>query len=220
MNALVTQESAQTGVTAQQTITQAETLVSALQALPPSVKAKIGYEGVFNALLSAQMNGGDVALAQAALDKARAGVESALESPSLDAGTRAVLEGLLGEIDSGTGVGDNEDSYNLGNRNDYRETFFSMNPELRGRVVVHHGIEQQVLRRPETAGLFNEEEIHAYENLRGIPNEINSELHLSQIRKEWNRFYKENPNPTREQVLQKRVEIDRKYGHLFNPRLF
>jgi len=30
--------------------------------------------------------------------------------------------------------------------------------------------------------LFSLEEIHALENLRGIPKEINSELHLSKIR--------------------------------------
>jgi hypothetical protein len=33
--------------------------------------------------------------------------EAALEDPSLDAGTREALEGLLGEIDSGRGIGDN-----------------------------------------------------------------------------------------------------------------
>ena len=76
MNELVA-ESTQTGNInpAQQITTQAETLVSALQALPPTIKAKIGYDTVFNALLSAQMNGSNVELAQAALDKASAGVE-------------------------------------------------------------------------------------------------------------------------------------------------
>ena len=99
----------------------------------------------------------------------------------------------------------------------YKEVFFKQNPELRGKVVVHHGIEQQVLIRPETKGLFTEIEIHVYENLRGIPNEINSDIHLSQIRKEWNKFYKENPSPTKEQLLQKREEIDKKFGDRFNP---
>lgn len=83
-------------------------------------------------------------------------------------------------------------------------------------MIVHHGVEQQVLRRPETKGLFTEEEIHSYDNLRGISKEINSDVHLSKIRKEWNRFYKENPNPTKEQLLQKRLEIDRKFGDKFN----
>ena len=46
--------------------------MTTLQTLPPTIKAKTGYDGVFNALLSAQMNGINVELAQAALDKARA----------------------------------------------------------------------------------------------------------------------------------------------------
>ena len=59
--------------------------------------------------------------------------------------------------------------------------------------------------------------MHSLDNLRGIPKEINSDLHLSKIRKEWNKFYKEFPNPTKEQLLQKRLDIDKKYGHLFKP---
>jgi hypothetical protein len=41
--------------------------------------------------------------------------------------------------------------------------------------------------------------------------------HLSKIRKEWNDFYNENPFPTKEQFIQKRLEIDLKYGQEFNP---
>jgi hypothetical protein len=85
----------QTFTPAQQITTQAETSVSALQALPPSVKAKIGYDGVFNALLSAQMNAGNVELAQAALEKVRAGVEAAMETEGLDVGTRETLVGVV-----------------------------------------------------------------------------------------------------------------------------
>ena len=100
---------------------------------------------------------------------------------------------------------------------DYKKVFFDQNPDLKGQVVVHHGVEQQVLTRAETKGLFTPEEIHAYDNLRGIPNEVNSDVHLSKIRKEWNRFYKENVNPTKKQLLEKRLEIDQKYGNQFNP---
>ena len=88
-------------------LTQTERLVTTLQALPPTIKAKIGYDGVFNALLSAQMNGSNMDLAQAALDNARAGVEAALEMDGLDAGTRSALEGLLGKIDRAGGIRDN-----------------------------------------------------------------------------------------------------------------
>jgi len=101
--------------------------------------------------------------------------------------------------------------------NDYRTTFFTQHPELEGKVVVHHGVEQQVLKRPETMDLFTKEEINAYNNLRGIPKEINSDLHLSTIRKEWNEFYRENPFPSKEDLLAKSREIDMKYGKLFNP---
>ncbi len=98
---------------------------------------------------------------------------------------------------------------------DYRETFFKAYPELRGKVWVHHAIEQQILKK--FPGLFTEVEIHSLENLRGIPKEINPDLHLSQIRQELNEFYELNPNPTREQFLQKVAEIDAKFGSKFKP---
>jgi len=100
---------------------------------------------------------------------------------------------------------------------DYKKVFFDEYPDLQGKVYVHHGVEQQVLRKPQTKGLFSESEIHSLDNLRGIPNNLNSDLHLSKIRKEWNRFYKEYPNPTKEEILAKRADIDKKYGKLFNP---
>ncbi|MBP2656329.1 MAG: hypothetical protein H6Q73_3898 [Firmicutes bacterium] len=101
--------------------------------------------------------------------------------------------------------------------NNYRTTFFTRHPELEGKVVVHHSVEQQVLKRPETMGLFTKKEINAYNNLRGVPKELNSDLHLSTIRKEWNEFYRENPFPSKEDLLAKSREFDMKYGNLFNP---
>ena len=104
-----------------------------------------------------------------------------------------------------------------GNKSDdiknYKDTFFKKNPDLKGKVVVHHGVEQQVLKRPETGKLLTESEIHSYENLRGIPKEVNSNLHLSTIRKEWNKFYRDNPFPTKQDLLNKRNEIDKMFGH-------
>ena len=99
----------------------------------------------------------------------------------------------------------------------YRATFFGAYPDLEGRVVVHHAVEQQVLTR--YPGVVTEEQMHSLENLRGIPKEVNSDLHLSLIRREWNQFYRQNPNATQEQLLQKATEIDRKYGSQFNPPL-
>ncbi len=98
---------------------------------------------------------------------------------------------------------------------DYKKIFFEAYPELEGKIIVHHALEQQVLIR--YPGIISEEEIHSLENLRGIPKESNSDLHLGIIRKEWNRFYKTNPKPTKEKLFEKALEIDRKYGQLFNP---
>ena len=105
----------------------------------------------------------------------------------------------------------------LGNAltNNYRKTFFESNPELKGEVIVHHGVPQKTLELyPDDV---TESEIHSIENLRGIPKELNSNLHLSQIAKEWNEFYDENLKATQEQLLQKATEIDLKYGGWFKP---
>jgi hypothetical protein len=98
---------------------------------------------------------------------------------------------------------------------DYRATFFEAHPELQGEGVVHHAVEQQVLTR--YPGVVTEAELHSLENLRGIPTEVNSSLHLSQIRRDWNQFYRQTPNPTQSQLLQKATEIDVKYGAQFKP---
>jgi hypothetical protein len=102
---------------------------------------------------------------------------------------------------------------------DYRATFFAEHPELEGQVRVHHAVEQQVLTR--FPGVVSEAEMHSLENLRGIPNAINGRLHLSQIRIEWNNFYRpfelSGTAPTQAQLLQKATEIDTKYGYLFTP---
>jgi len=98
---------------------------------------------------------------------------------------------------------------------DYRATFFAGNPGLEGQVVVHHAVEQQILTR--YPGVVSEAEIHSLENLRGIPKTINSEVHLTQIRREWNQFYRQNSSPTKGQMLQKATDIDKKYGSQFQP---
>jgi hypothetical protein len=102
---------------------------------------------------------------------------------------------------------------------DYRTTFFNAYPDLKNKVVVHHAVERQVLER--FAGTVTEGEIHSLENLRGVPSSLNSDLHLSKIRTEWNRFYKvfeaRGMTPTKAQLLQKAADIDAKYGSQFNP---
>jgi hypothetical protein len=105
--------------------------------------------------------------------------------------------------------------FGVATSDDYRSTFFSEYPELQGNVVVHHAVEQQALRLyPNTV---TSTEIHSLENLRGIPLKLNSELHQSIIRAKWNKFYLENPNASRQQLLQKATQIDFKYGKQFTP---
>ena len=101
----------------------------------------------------------------------------------------------------------------------YHTNFFKAFPWLKGKVVVHHAVEQQVVKK--WPGLFSKEFMHSLENLRGIPKELNNTLHLSDIRKEWNQFYKtfKDVTPSKDDVLEYAVYIDKKYGHLFNPPL-
>lgn len=97
----------------------------------------------------------------------------------------------------------------------YKKTFFDAHPETKGEVVVHHAVEQQALDR--YPGLVSESEMHSLQNLRGIPKSINNDVHLSQIRKSWNQFYRANPSPTKQQLLDHATKVDNQFGHLFNP---
>jgi hypothetical protein len=83
-------------------------------------------------------------------------------------------------------------------------------------VWVHHGVEQKAAKQYPDARI-TPEEMHSLENLRGIPKENNSSLHLSTIRKEWNRFYEDHPHATKDQLLDFATYIDNKYGDQFNP---
>ena len=63
------------------------------------------------------------------------------------------------------------------------------------------------------------EEKNSLANLRGIPNEINPDVHLSRINKHWNEFYRKHPpaTTTKQEILDFAKKIDDLYGHLFNP---
>ena len=73
----------------------------------------------------------------------------------------------------------------------------------------------------EFPGVVTESEIHSLENLRGIPIGVNSDVHLSQIRVEWNDFYEpfrlNGTAPSRAELLQKATEIDGTFGSQFRP---
>jgi hypothetical protein len=92
---------------------------------------------------------------------------------------------------------------------------------------VHHAVEKKKLfdEFPVLKSVISEKELNSLVNLRGIPNEYNGQLHLSEFRTIWNKFYKDvkaRPNPqsripTKEELFAKVKEIDDKYGHLFYP---
>jgi hypothetical protein len=103
------------------------------------------------------------------------------------------------------------------NASNYRETFFAAHPALRDKVIVHHAVEQQVLKR--YPGLFTEAEIHSLKNLRGIPKSISPDLHLSKIRRAWNQFYRTHPSPTKQDLLGFSAQLDRQFGAIFEPPL-
>ena len=131
--------------------------------------------------------------------------------------TYYVAGGVL--VHNRCGTSNASDSGSGSNKIDYKKVFFEQKPELEGKVVVHHSIEQQVIKR--YPGLFPAEEINAYDMLRGIPKDINSKVHLSDIRIEWNNFYKKVDAGeialTKENFLNKALEIDKLFGSQFQP---
>ncbi len=101
------------------------------------------------------------------------------------------------------------------NARGYQTNFFKKYPGKKGKVVVHHSIEQQVLKL--YPGLFSKAELDLLKNLRGILKSRNAKLHLSKIRKEWDKFYSKHPTATRAQILAQRNKIDRLWGSQFSP---
>ena len=100
----------------------------------------------------------------------------------------------------------------------HRETFFEKYPHLRGEVWVHHAVEQRMLE--ENGGPIKPQEMHSIENLRGIPLDLNTALHLRVIRIAWNRFYTLHGwKPSRQQLLEFARVIDEVYGSLFTPQI-
>jgi len=101
---------------------------------------------------------------------------------------------------------------------EYRDTFFNAHPHLkpdRRRIVVHHAVEQDVLKLYK--GLFSATEINDISNLRGIPLRLDDSFHKGILRKEWNRFYRihKDAPPTKQEVLDYAHALDRKYANMF-----
>lgn len=102
-------------------------------------------------------------------------------------------------------------------RDAYRANFLDAYPELENKVHVHHAVEQQTIKKHYPGLDISWNEMHSLDNLRGIPNEINSKTHLSDSRKEWTTFYKANPNASKQDLLDHATKMDDRYGHLFTP---
>lgn len=97
----------------------------------------------------------------------------------------------------------------------WRGTFFDAHPWVPTTSWVHHAVERRALIR--YPGVVTEEMIHSLENLRGIPIEVNNDIHLTRIKAEWDDFYATHPIATVQDLLDKATEIDRKFGSYFNP---
>jgi hypothetical protein len=149
----------------------------------------------------------DKAAAQSDRIKSEARESGPSDSSARPADATAPYDSVAAKNDGAT--------FGSANSNRHRETFFGANSDLQGQVFVHHAVERQALKK--YPGVATDAEMHSLENLRGIPRHLNSDLHLSQLRREWNRFYDENPTATRQQLLQKATEIDARYGSQFNP---
>lgn len=103
--------------------------------------------------------------------------------------------------------------------NNYAEKFRTKWDIPQGEIWVHHAVERQAMTvRYPNLGL-TESELNSLENLRGIPANINNEVHLSAIRNRWNAFYSNNPASTitKQKLLDQAKLIDQEFGHLFNP---
>ncbi|MCW1916977.1 zeta toxin family protein [Luteolibacter sp. GHJ8] len=99
---------------------------------------------------------------------------------------------------------------------DYEKTFFAKHPDLEGKVWVHHAVEQQMSEK--YGGPIPEEEMNSLENLRGIPIDLNTDLHLRMIRMDLNDLYSQFKGwPPKEELLRFARIIDQRYGHLYIP---
>lgn len=111
-------------------------------------------------------------------------------------------------------------SFGHADSNDYRGNFFGENPSADPSDWVHHAVEQNTMRNYPDAGI-TPGQMNSPENLRGIPDGINRDVHLSAIRKMWNQFYAHYERlghpPTKAEMLDYATLIDDAFGDLFDP---
>lgn len=111
-------------------------------------------------------------------------------------------------------------SFGEADSNNHRNNFFDENPDADPTDVVHHAVEQVTVSRYPGLGI-TPAQMHSPENLRGIPQGLNNDVHLSGIRKMWNQFYNHHrrlgTEPTEAQLLDYATLIDDAFGDLFDP---
>lgn len=98
---------------------------------------------------------------------------------------------------------------------EYREIYLQANPHYKNYskpFEVHHRIPQDLLtRHPDW---FSHREIHGAKNLVGIPDSTGAH---KRINDEWKEFWMKHPNATKDKVLQKVADVDRRYGADYLP---
>jgi RHS repeat-associated protein len=100
-------------------------------------------------------------------------------------------------------------------RKNYTKTYFEVFSHLEGKVVVHHAVPQHALIK--YPGVITEQEMHSLANLRGIPKELNPEVHLSRINTLWKEFFDTHPTATKSELLDFAKKIDDIFGDQFEP---
>ncbi len=88
------------------------------------------------------------------------------------------------------------------------------------QIVVHHGVEKRCTAYYKHLNL-TQDEIHSLEILRGIPQDLNTEVHLIAIGDIWREFYKKYPEGdvrvTKDMLFAVCKQVDDKFGTIFLP---
>jgi hypothetical protein len=117
-----------------------------------------------------------------------------------------VVAGGLAEAAHGAGVLAYIKGSQVGASSTYRDRFYTKYPGAPRDYPIHHRIPQKA----RDLGLFSAEEVDSIDNLRAI-----SAAEHKKINNEWAKFWKLNPEATRQDVLDFARSIDDKYGDSF-----
>ena len=85
----------------------------------------------------------------------------------------------------------------------YRNLF----EQVYGTLPAYHDVPHAIPKRYESLFVPTGVNVHGVEFLRGVRRDV----HQTQITPEWNRWHAANPNPSIDAILEKAVEMDRRY---------